>query len=209
MPDILDRSVSLHRYSALITYVCVGVISALWRPQIHTERRGDNQPTGWSICQPNPNIFYTFITQVLSALLTCCKVEQTDAFLNSVAVNWSPLTGVYLWETQARAMTCAACSTCVCLPLLPPKIQPLLKMSQPLTISPSNSTNACSHSLLTFLLLFLSFSFPHFNTDFLLCCSTSCRETSPPPSGIQGTEHGEVGMKTTRNISCKFKEHFF
>lgn len=102
---------------------------------------------------------------------------------------------------------CSVFNLCLLAPPSP-KIQPLLKMSQPLTISHSNSTNACSHNLLTFLLLFLSFSFPHFNTDFLLCCSTSCRETSSPLSGVQGPEHGEVSMKTTSNISCKFKNIF-
>lgn len=92
---------------------------------------------------------------------------------------------VYLWETQARAMMCAACSTHVCFALtFPPKRRPLLKkfgfFSTPPTSQPPLSFCFSSFQLLTSL-----FSpHCHYIAIFPLCLAQCCCELCPQGSLI-------------------------
>lgn len=111
-----------------------------------------------------------------------CKRVQASL----VAVS-PPPAAVYLWETQARALMCAACSTR--LPA-PPSFASEMSL---LTPRPSHTSPFCSSS----------FSPPispsHCKADFLLSCSArvvvKCVQTGLilAPSGLQSPEHGEAG----------------
>lgn len=126
--------------------------------------------------------------------------KPAEAFVPAAG---SPPAGVYLRETQARAMMCAACSTRVCLPLFSPPSASLCSKSfgfffisshpPPQSVSPPSS-------FLSFLFLFpLTVTVNPISFCLAQCCCEMCPEGprprgrgGPAASGLQGPEHEEV-----------------